>query len=60
MCGGLWFDIFAHAKRGSTIEDLRLRPPVHRRASAHACGVILDTGRCITITLRDARSQLSK
>ena len=24
---------------------LRLRPPVHFRASAHACGAILATGR---------------
>jgi hypothetical protein len=39
---------------------LRLRPPVHRRTSAYACGVILDTGRCMTITLRNAHSQLSK
>jgi hypothetical protein len=45
---------------GATIEALRRRPPGHRRASAHAYGVIVDTGRCMTITLRNARSQLSK
>jgi hypothetical protein len=56
----LWFDRRAGASGGSTIEALRLRPPVDRRASAYTCGVILDTGRCMTITLRNARSQLSK
>jgi hypothetical protein len=45
---------------GATIEALRLRPPGHRRASAHAYGIIVDTGRYMTITLRNARNQLSK
>jgi hypothetical protein len=45
MCIDLWFDKRARTKEGSTLEALRLRPPVHRRASAHAYGVILGTGR---------------
>jgi hypothetical protein len=35
----------AHARRGIDHRGLRLRPPVHLCASAHAYGVIVGTGR---------------
>jgi hypothetical protein len=39
---------------------LHRRPPVARRVSVDSWGVILDTGRCMTPTLRNARSRFSE